>query len=211
MNVRTTWLLLLFTVVTVVTMSACSNPADGKPEAAVAEPTPAAEEAMPAGETYALAPESAIEFTGSKVTGSHEGGFNGVTGAFTLVNGDPTASRVEIEIDVRSMWTDSDRLTGHLLSPDFFDVETHPTATFASSGIVAEGDVYQVTGDLTLHGVTKQITFPATVVVGPSEITTRAEFVLKRFDFDIVYPGKPDDLIRDEVVVRFDLTATPEV
>ncbi|MCB1055013.1 MAG: YceI family protein, partial [Acidobacteria bacterium] len=94
-------------------------------------------------------------------------------------------------------------------SADFFDVETYPTATFHSTGVAAgetEG-TYSVTGDLTLHGVTKQITFPATIAVTDDEVSAQAEFSINRFDFDIKYPGKPDDLIREEVVIGLDINA----
>ena len=50
---------------------------------------------------------------------------------------------------------------------------------------------------------------PATIEIGPDGVMAQAEFSLMRFDFDLVYPGKPDDLIRDEVVVKFDLVAVP--
>ena len=77
----------------------------------------------------------------------------------------------------------------------------------AGEGIV-EGDGYSVTGTLDLHGVTKNISFPATIEVSDDGVRAQAEFVIKRFDFGIVYPGKADDLIRDEVVIRLDLQAS---
>ena len=60
-----------------------------------------------------------------------------------------------------------------------------------------------------MHGVTKSITFPAAIEMAEGEVRASAEFFVKRFDWNIVYPGKPDDLIRDEVVIRLDLVATP--
>jgi len=192
----------------ILAAAACANPADDVPTAAVSEPQDAAAPAS-AGQVYEIAGGSKLEFTGSKITGSHEGGFNEFEGFITLVEGNPTLSSVELRIDTTSLWSDSDRLTGHLKSPDFFDVETHPTATFESTSIEKVGDDYHITGNLDLHGVTKSISFPARIAHEPGKVTAQAEFSIKRFDFDIVYPGKPDDLIRDEVVVRFDLVATP--
>jgi polyisoprenoid-binding protein YceI len=121
---------------------------------------------------------------------------------------DPTQSQIVVTIDTTSIWSDNDRLTGHLKSPDFFEVETYPRATFTSTSIVPEGDHYMVSGDLDLHGVKKNISFPAEIEMGENEITAKSEFALKRFDFGIVYPGKPDDLIREDVVVKLDLKAT---
>jgi polyisoprenoid-binding protein YceI len=188
----------------------CANPADDKPEAAVgeAEPVPAPAES---GESYAVDVErSTLGFVGSKITGSHDGGFNAFEGVIELVNDDPTASSVMVRIDTTSLWSDDDRLTKHLKSPDFFDVETFPESVFESTSIEAAEGGYTVTGNLTLHGVTKSISFPAQIEVGPDSVTAQAEFFVKRFDFDIVYPGKPDDLIRDEVVIKFDLVGARE-
>jgi polyisoprenoid-binding protein YceI len=61
-----------------------------------------------------------------------------------------------------------------------------------------------------LRGVEKNITFPATATMDGDAIKVQAEFDIKRKDWGIVYAGKADDLIRNEVVIKFDLTATPE-
>jgi polyisoprenoid-binding protein YceI len=66
----------------------------------------------------------------------------------------------------------------------------------------------EMTGNLTLHGVTKSITFKPTVSISDSVVTLKAEFDVMRFDFGIVYKGKADDLIRDEVVIKLDVKAT---
>lgn len=194
-------------------MFACANPADNVPPAEVKEAigASAAAGAMEAAgaRTFAVAEGSTVGFIGSKITGSHDGGFHGFDGEITLVDGDPAKSSVRLEIDTTTLWADDDRLTGHLKSPDFFDVENYPTATFTSTSIVPAGNGYTVTGDLDLHGVQKSITFPAQIEAGPDKVTAKAEFSIMRFDFGIVYPGKPDDLIRDEVVVKLDVVATP--
>ena len=188
----------------------CANPADDKPEAAVgeAEPVP---EATEVGQVFTIDPsQSTLGFVGSKITGSHDGGFNVFEGTINVVNNDPTASSVSVRIDTTSLWADDDRLTDHLKSSDFFDVGNLPEATFESTSIEPAADGFTVTGNLTLHGVTKSISFPAQIEVGAGRVTAQAEFFVKRFDFDIVYPGKPDDLIRDEVVIKFDLVGMPE-
>lgn len=189
--------------------TACENPATGKPEAQVSEPDAAASAAEVAGREFAISGESTIGFTGSKITGSHDGGFNAFEGTIVLGEAGPAASKVDVVIDATSLWSDDDRLTGHLKSPDFFDVETYPTARFSSTAIAPSAEGFDITGELELHGVTKQITFPATLQIDPDRITAQAEFFVQRFDFGIVYPGKPDDLIRDEVVIRLNLIATP--
>ena len=194
-------------------MLACANPADNVPPAEVREATaaPSAAGAMDhaGAQTFEVAEGSTVSFIGSKITGSHDGGFHGFDGEITLVDGDPSKSSVRLEIDTTTLWANDDQLTGHLKSPDFFDVEKFPLATFTSTSIVPTADGYAVTGNLDLHGIQKSITFPAQIEAGPDKVTAKAEFSIMRFDFGIVYPGKPDDLIRDEVVVKFDVMATP--
>lgn len=202
---------LLFLAALALGLGACSNPADGTSQAEVGEAAPAAgAPAMGEGEIYDLTDATTIGFVGSKVTGSHDGGFKSFDGTITLVDDDPTKSHVELTIDADSLWADNEKLTGHLKSPDFFDVATFPEVRFESTAITATPDGYQVTGNLDLHGVTKSITFPATINVAEDAVTAQAEFHIKRFDFGIEYPGKADDLIRDEVVIKLDLVAQPE-
>ena len=109
-----------------------------------------------------------------------------------------------------SVQADAARLTNHLKSPDFFDVERFPTATFRSTSIAAgaEGEAtHRVTGTLHLHGQSRQITFPATIELSEQQVRARARFAIQRQQFGIVYPGRPDDLIRDDVVIHFDVRA----
>lgn len=195
---------------------ACPNPADDAPKAKVGETKKAAatkpaeaKPAMPAGEhaMLDLGPESKVMFVGSKVTGTHEGGFKDVDGTIHLTP-DVVGSKAEIVIDTTSVYTDAEKLTGHLKSPDFFDVEKYPMAKFAISDIKkGEGDKYNVVGELTLHGVTKSIEFPATIGVDDDAVTAKAEFSINRKDFGIVYAGKSDDLIRDAVLIKLDIVA----
>jgi polyisoprenoid-binding protein YceI len=186
---------------------ACANPAEDKPEAEVGAPKQGGTTSH--GVAYTFTDASKIEFVGSKITRSHDGGFKGFEGTFHLVDGDPTRSHVAVTIDNNTLWADNDRLTGHLKSPDFFDVANHPTTTFESTSIVAKNDAYEVTGNLTMHGVTKSITFPASISVEDGRVMVNSEFFIKRFDFDIAYKGKADDLIRDEVVIRLAIVAQP--
>lgn len=200
----------------------CADPAANAPKAEVSEPvadTPADQGYDDAGMTagademiegveYALSDETSVEFVGSKVTGSHDGGFKEVWGEVTVADGDPTKAHVSVTMDTTSLYSDTEKLTGHLKSPDFFDVEAHPTASFESTSIEKTDDGYRITGNLDLHGVTKQISFPATVTVAADRVTANAEFSIKRFDFNIEYKGKADDLIRDDVLIKLNVVAT---
>jgi polyisoprenoid-binding protein YceI len=193
-------------------MPGCTNPAKDKPAAEVSAPVETEHVAEAAGTRYSISEESSIGFVGSKITGKHEGGFKQFSGEIMLIDNDPVSSSITLSIDTTSLWADSDKLAGHLMSPDFFDVETFGAATFETTGVTGisgEAGVYTVTGNLNLHGVTKSISFPANINVGDQEITANAEFSIKRFEFGVVYPGHADDLIRDEVVIMFNLKAVP--
>lgn len=183
---------------------ACSNPASDKPQAVTNEAAPVASssQAVP-GDRYSITPEnSKIEFVGSKVTGSHNGSFKKFSGAI-MFKGQPETSSVNVTIEAASIEADDPDLTKHLQSPDFFDVGKYPQATFVSTAIKAGGEkgTHTITGNLTMHGVTKSITFPATIAVTPEAITVDSTFSINRKDFGIDYPGAADNLIRDQVVL----------
>ena len=220
------WLTLL-----AIALAGCGNPADGVEEARVSEPTPPpaapadsgtsastsapelnpapAQPPVPAGadvKTYAISADSTIGFTGSKITGSHSGFFEKFSGTISVADG-TIVSPSSIEIDMDSTTSDSEKLTRHLKSEDFFDVAQFPTSVFSLTGIKATENGHEISGQLTLHGITKNIAFNADIDITESEILLIAKFSIKRFDFDIVYKGRADDLIRDEVVIQLDVKA----
>ena len=95
-----------------------------------------------------------------------KGSFAGITGTLTEHATDASLSSVEASIDLSTVNTGDAQRDGHLKSPDFFHIEQHPRMTFKSTTVVKKGDdEYAVTGDLTIHGVTKPVTF---AVEGPS-------------------------------------------
>ena len=189
-------------------LASCDNPAD---DTTSAEVRPAQSAPVGGGIKYLFDDASKVEFTGSKVTGSHDGGFESFDGFFLLAEGDEVPNSGKVVIDMKSTWSDNEKLTGHLTSNDFFAVDTYPESIFELTDINKTSDsAYKVSGNLKLHGVTKNISFPAMVEVAEETISIKAEFDINRKDFDINFPGKPDDLIRDEVVIRLALTATPE-
>lgn len=190
-----------------VLIAGCSDPSKNVEKAATSAPQQAAGAPARASKEYVVRAESKIDFVGSKVTGSHEGGFKNFAGKIQAAGGKVTGG--EIKISTRSLWSDNDRLTGHLKSADFFDVEKFPVATFTVTSVEPEGTQHKVTGNLDLHGVTKSISFPATIQVSEEAVTVKAEFAINRKDFNINYPGRPNDLIRDNVVIKLDVKATP--
>lgn len=189
---------------TLLSLSSCKNPADETTDATVDEAKP---EAMASGGTvYAFTDSSKIGFVGSKVTDSHEGGFKKFEGSFSVKEGVPQSG--QFTIDMTSTWSDNDKLTEHLKAPDFFNVEAFPTSEFVVTNFNQKSETaYEISGNLTLHGETKNITFPATVATEGDTIAVNAEFDINRNDFGISYEGRKDDLIRDEVIIKFDLEA----
>jgi polyisoprenoid-binding protein YceI len=196
---------LLIITTALLLITACSNPASDKPQAVTNEAAPVAQTSPAAqGERYRITTEnSQITFVASKVTGSHHGSFKKFSGVIAF-NAQPETSTVNVTIETNSIAADDPGLTKHLQTPDFFDVAKYPEATFASTAIKAGGAggaTHTVTGNLTMHGVTKSITFPATIAVGPNAITVDSTFSINRKDFGINYAGAADNLIRDEVVL----------
>ena len=206
-------------------VSGCAkDPAKDVPSANVSSSTPTAQTtpgATPApvattdgsaaeGTAYAFADDAEVAFVGSKVTGSHDGGFKEVDGSVTVPGENLEQATVVLNIDMNSVYSDDEKLTEHLKSDDFFDIANHPTASFQSTSIVKSDSGYNVTGDLTLRGTTKAVTFPAEISMEEDVVTTKAEFSINRKDFNIVYKGKPDDLIRENVVIKFDLKANKQ-
>ncbi len=192
-------------------VSACSDPAADKTKAVTSEPAKATSPATAAqGQKYLISPQaSKVEFVGSKVTGSHNGSFNDFTGEIAY-GGTPEKSSVNIKIKTEAMTTDDEGLTKHLKTADFFDVGKFPEASFVSTEIKPGGDKgasHTVTGNLTLHGVTKAVTFPATINVTPETATVDSTFSINRRDFGINYAGQANNLIRDDVVLKLTIRA----
>lgn len=185
-------------------LAACANPAEDKSRAVTGEATSASPQVASQGQKYSINPQnSKIEFLASKVTGSHHGSFKEFAGEIDYA-GQPEKSRVNVTIDLNSVNTDADQLTQHLKTPDFFDVAKFPQAKFTSIEITPGGEKgasHTVTGNFQLHGVTKSISFPATITATPDAVSVVSTFSINRKEFGINYAGAADNLIRDEVVM----------
>lgn len=199
-------------------LSACEDPAANKPRATVTDPAgntsenqtaPSTETAK--GEALALTPaNTTVTFVGSKVTGRHEGGFTMFSGKIDFVNSNPAESNLSVEIDVNTLYSDDPKLTEHLKSADFFDVAKFPKATFRSTKIEPGGrppDNFMITGDLEMRGQVKSVTFPTKIDITNTDVTVKSGFRVNRKDFGMVYAGRADDLIRDDVSILIDVKA----
>lgn len=138
-----------------------------------------------------------------------EGSFNSFDIKLTSSKDDFTDAVVEFTADANSVNTNSEDRDKHLRNPDFFDVEKFSTLSFKSSSFTkVEGKKYKLTGDLTLHGVTKTVTLDAIVngpIIHPFNKKTVAGFkvsgAIKRSDFNFgsKFPGA---VLSDEVTIN---------
>ena len=179
---------------------------------------------------------SKIEWVGTKVTGYHTGNVPLKSGEIFVKSGEVTGGKFVMDlanmqvvgpknVDAAS----NKKLLGHLKSADFFDVEKNPEGNFELTGVrpydgtalkdstdprqeqiskyKVTDPTHVVSGNLTLKGVTKNVEFPARITVSGDNAEAIAKFNINRKDWGIVYPGKPDDLIRDAVHLGISIKA----
>ena len=155
----------------------------------IVAPTTGATAAAATGNIVALTEANTkIEFIGVHVgekPDPRKGGFAKLAGTATLDGG--TLKSVTVELDTNSLTTELPPLTTHLKSPDFFDVKQHPTARFESTSIEAAADgKVNVTGNLTLLGITRPITMAATVSTEDG-LKLTAGFSIDRTEFGMTF------------------------
>lgn len=133
----------------------------------------------------------------------YNGLFAGTTGTMTLDPADPAKAAVTIQIPLDKVLTTSDALTAHLKRADFFDTAKFPVATFKSTQVAVRGTAATITGDLTLHGVTKPVTLDAHFVGAGTNPLSKAATVgfeattsIKRSDYGMTFlvPGVGDQV-----------------
>lgn len=126
------------------------------------------------------------------------GRFNDVNGTVSFDAANPQSSTMEVEIKTDSVDTHNDKRNGHLKSPDFFNAAKFPTMSFKSKTFAKSGEsAFDVTGDLTMHGVTKPLTVKLEKTGAGStpmgeRIGFETTFTVKRSDFGITF--MPDGL-----------------
>jgi polyisoprenoid-binding protein YceI len=166
--------------------------------------------------TYSVdAAASSVEWKGSKITGDSHGGTISITdGSISVEGGAITAGNFSIDM---STITSTDgmneemtgKLMGHLRSADFFAVDSFPAANFE----VTSGTADELTGNLTIKGITKEISFPYTLMEAEGSATATATFSIDRAEWDVRYgSGKffedlGDNLINDAVEIAVSLAA----
>jgi polyisoprenoid-binding protein YceI len=140
------------------------------------------------------------------------GRFDDFSGNFTIDTSDPTKSAFSLSIKSESVDTNNSKRDDHLRSPDFFNVKQFPTISFTSTSVKPIDGGYEVTGDLTIHGATKPVTFSlkggasAEFPKGVSRTGfSTSQIVVKRSDFGV---GKPMPVLGDEVYVSISFEGT---
>lgn len=150
-----------------------------------------------------------------------KGQFTAVTGVATLDEADVTKSRIEATIDAASINTRDVQRDAHLKSADFFDVEKFPTLSFKSKRVARAGDgELAVTGDLTIHGVTREVTFdvegptlPAKDPWGNTRVGVSATTKISRKDYGLTWNAGLETggfLVGDDVTVTLDVEFVKE-
>jgi polyisoprenoid-binding protein YceI len=125
------------------------------------------------------------------------GGFKQISGTVTFDAADPSKSSVEVTVPVEAVDTRNEKRDQHLKSPDFFNAAQFPTISFKSNKIEGSGNTYKISGDLTLHGVTKPVTAEfkkgAENKGQKGEIRSGGEtrFTIKRSDYDMKFMAGP--------------------
>ena len=158
--------------------------------------------------------DSSIEWQGFKPTGSHKGTINLTSGTFTTHEGKIQSGSFVIDMSTIKESEGSARLEGHLKSPDFFDVEKYPSASFEITGLEEKDGNTMLSGNLTLKDITNTVTFPVTVSNEADVLSVSSEvFTIDRSKWNVRYGSKSffDDLkdkfINDDIELKITVKA----
>jgi polyisoprenoid-binding protein YceI len=171
-------------------------------------------------DTWQIDPmHTSVEFTVRHMMISNvKGTFEKTSGTVTIDGSDPTTAKIDATIDVASINTRVERRDADLKGPNFLDVAKYPTITFKSTKVEAAGEgKWKVTGDLTLHGVTKPVVLevegtgtPIKDPFGNTRAGASATTKINRRDFGISYNKTLDAggvMVGDEVSITIDVEA----
>jgi polyisoprenoid-binding protein YceI len=163
--------------------------------------------------------KSTLKWVASKVTGKHDGTLKLASGS--LESNGKMVTGGTFDIDMNSLVctdiTDKEtngKFLGHLRSEEFFSIDKHKTAHFEIQKVVpTKGNEYDVTGKLTIKGITNEVTFPATITTSPKGVKATAKITVDRTKFDIKYgsgkffEGLGDRVINDDFTIDLNLEA----
>ena len=180
------------------------------------------------GTSYQVDNSSTVIWTGYKPTGKHDGSFVVSNGSLIVNEGSLEGGNFTIDInsleniDLANDADEKAKLEGHLMSPDFFDVAKFPSASFAITSVqpyVAGSDktikladaTHVINGNLTLKDSTKNISFPAKILLADNKLTANADFVIDRTQWGMNYkgPNNPQDwFINKDVNVKLNIVSS---
>lgn len=166
-------------------------------------------------------PHSSASFKIRHLMSNVTGYFNDFDAVVTIDRANPAKSSVEFTIRTQSIDTRAADRDEHLRSPDFFEVAKYPTILFKSASVAPKSaTLFEVTGDLTMHGVTKRITFPVTFLGfqrdprGNEKAGFEIATTLDRKDYNITWNRVLDEgglLLGDEVKIAIELEVGKKV
>jgi len=171
-----------------------------------------------AGDTYSFdKAHTNVGFQVRHIFTNVSGKFTDFAGTIQVDRAKPESSTVEFTIQATSIDTSDQRRDQHLRSADFFDVANNPTITFKSTSVKANGkDSWLVTGDFTMHGVTKSIVLPVTLLgegkdpMGNEKMGLETGFTLNRKDYGLTWNKTLETgglLVGEEVKVQIAIEA----
>jgi polyisoprenoid-binding protein YceI len=147
-----------------------------------------------------------------------KGRFGALSGTVDYDAASPEASKINVTIDATSIDTRDEKRDGHLKSADFFDVEKFPTLTFVSKKVTKDGDTLNAVGDLTMHGVTKEITLevdtpsaPGKDPWGNTRIGSSAQAKINRKDWGLGWNAALETggvLVGEQVKINIEVSLT---
>lgn len=146
------------------------------------------------------------------------GRFNVLRGKLHIDESNPANSWVEAEVDVASIDTQNEQRDAHLRTSDFFEADKYPTVTFKSTNVEHVGDQdYKITGDLTMHGVTKSVTFNAeyngqsNIMGVRAGLTAKTKINRKDFGMEFGLVAEASQVaVSDTVTIEIDLEAVQQ-
>lgn len=148
------------------------------------------------------------------------GQFDEFEGTAHVDAANPASSSVSVTIQAASVTTGNAQRDGHLKTPDFFDVENYPQITFVSTDVERNGGAWDVTGDLTINGVTKSVTIPfaetgsAKDPFGNIRIGFEGTATINRTDWNLTFQAALETggvLVSEKVTLEFDVSAIAQV
>ena len=167
-------------------------------------------------ETFVVNPsKSLVKWAGKKIVGGNtEGTILVSKGSLAFANKNLKSGEIVMDATSISSEKASPRLVAHLKNPDFFDVEKFPTASFTITSVKTDKNVAQISGKMTIKGITKDLVFPAEITYGKDIIIAKAIGVkVNRTLYDVkyksgsIFSGLGDGAIEDSFTLDITLVA----